>query len=100
MDNELIWFYYSLLENVIEADRGFQTMMMMEHYAFDEWMSERDMETILESYFRYLRAKQDNPMKEYINKNWVHWIKDDGMYSRMVWGYHVEVIGEEEYSKR
>ena len=39
-------------------------------------------------------------MKEYINKNWVHWIKDDGMYSRMVWGYHAEVIGEEEYSKR
>jgi len=39
-------------------------------------------------------------MKEYINKNWVHWIKDDGMYSQMVKGYHVEVIGEEEYSKR
>jgi|GEM_PF-6962003 len=32
--------------------------------AFDEWMSERDMETILESYFRYLSDKQALKYKE------------------------------------
>ena len=80
MHDELIWFYYSLLEDVIEADRGFQSVMMLEHWedyqwldddmpdAFDEWMGERDMETILESYFRYLKAKNAVEHKEMIER--------------------------------
>jgi len=36
--------------------------------AFDEWMGELDMETILESYFRYLRDKQEVKDKKMLER--------------------------------